>query len=173
VTLYWQILDKHTIIDIFYLKQTSHWNRLLIVTDFSLKQTSHCNRLLIETDFSLHLTSQVLPSMWDFSKKFILTTQSITKSNYLLTVLKSHLQKLIVNKCIFHLYILYPCLIFFQLSNNPKPREMLNPVFLNNILTKSLRSSMHADDVYADNLSFAIKYAPDVLQQTGNWCNPG
>ena len=155
------------------MKQTSHCNRLLIVTDFSLKQTSHCNRLLIETDFSLHLTSQVLPSMWDFSKKFILTTQSITKSNYLLTVLKSHLQKLIVNKCIFHLYILYPCLIFFQLSNNPKPREMLNPVFLNNILTKSLRSSMHADDVYADNLSFAIKYAPDVLQQTGNWCNPG
>jgi hypothetical protein len=45
---------------------------------------------------------------------------------------------------------------------------MLNPVFLNNILTKSLRSSMHADDVYADNLSFAIKYAPEVLQQTGN-----
>ena len=44
---------------------------------------------------------------------------------------------------------------------------MLNPVFLNGVLTKSLRSSMHADDVYADNLSFAIKYAPEVLQQTG------
>lgn len=56
----------------------------------------------------------------------------------------------------------------FQLATNPKPREMLNPVFLNGILTKSLRSSMHADDKYADHLSFAIKYAPPVLQQTAH-----
>ncbi|VDI62651.1 gamma-tubulin complex component 6, partial [Mytilus galloprovincialis] len=59
-------------------------------------------------------------------------------------------------------------LLFDKLSSNPKPKEMLNPVFLNGVLTKSLRSSMHADDVYADNLSFAIKYVPQVLQQTAH-----
>lgn len=59
-------------------------------------------------------------------------------------------------------------LLFDKLSTNPKTREMLNPVFLNGVLTKALRSSMHADDVYADNLSFVIKYAPQVLQQTAH-----
>ncbi|KAL5014919.1 hypothetical protein ScPMuIL_009189 [Solemya velum] len=50
-----------------------------------------------------------------------------------------------------------------KLSMKINPHQLLNPVFLNTTLTKALRSSMHADDKYADNLSFAIRYLPKVL----------
>ncbi|KAJ8321814.1 hypothetical protein KUTeg_000285 [Tegillarca granosa] len=52
-----------------------------------------------------------------------------------------------------------------KLASNPKIQELLNPVFLNGALTKSLQLSMHTDDQYADNLSFAVRYIPNVLQQ--------
>ncbi|XP_021351064.1 gamma-tubulin complex component 6-like isoform X2 [Mizuhopecten yessoensis] len=52
-----------------------------------------------------------------------------------------------------------------KLANSPKAQEMLNPVFLNSALNKALKSSMHADDPFADNLSFALRYVPKVLMQ--------
>ncbi|XP_005101891.1 gamma-tubulin complex component 6 [Aplysia californica] len=50
-----------------------------------------------------------------------------------------------------------------KLSSNPLPQEILNSVFLNGALTKAIRSSIHSDDVYTQNLSFATKYMPRVL----------
>ncbi|XP_071082841.1 gamma-tubulin complex component 6-like [Haliotis cracherodii] len=51
-----------------------------------------------------------------------------------------------------------------KLAQNPLPQEMLNPFFLNGALTKSLQLSMHSEDKFADNLSFAVKYSPTVFQ---------
>ncbi|XP_060071739.1 gamma-tubulin complex component 6-like [Ylistrum balloti] len=55
-----------------------------------------------------------------------------------------------------------------KLANSPKAQEMLNPVFLTNALNKALKSSMHADDPFADNLSFALRYVPKVLMQNAH-----
>ncbi|XP_033725469.1 gamma-tubulin complex component 6-like [Pecten maximus] len=55
-----------------------------------------------------------------------------------------------------------------KLANSPKAQEMLNPVFLTSALNKALKSSMHADDPFADNLSFALRYVPKVLIQNAH-----
>ncbi|KAK3103352.1 hypothetical protein FSP39_018661 [Pinctada imbricata] len=58
-------------------------------------------------------------------------------------------------------------IILEKFASNPRPYEMLNPVFLNGALNRAVKSSMHAEDPLADNLSFVLKYKPTVLQQTG------
>ncbi|XP_069123682.1 LOW QUALITY PROTEIN: gamma-tubulin complex component 6-like [Argopecten irradians] len=55
-----------------------------------------------------------------------------------------------------------------KLAHSPKAQEMLNPVFLTSALNKALKSSMHADDPFADNLSFALRYIPRVLIQNAH-----
>lgn len=54
----------------------------------------------------------------------------------------------------------------FQLGTNPQPRDIINPMFLNNCLTKAVRLSVNADDKYADNVSFKYKYMPRVIDQS-------
>lgn len=55
-----------------------------------------------------------------------------------------------------------------KLACSPKAQEMLNPVFLTTALNKALKSSMHADDPFADNLSFALRYVPKILEQNAH-----
>ncbi|XP_023933311.1 gamma-tubulin complex component 6-like [Lingula anatina] len=52
-----------------------------------------------------------------------------------------------------------------KLAMNPMPHEMLNPVFLNNVLNRALRYSIHRETEAAKNISFAVKFLPLVLQQ--------
>ncbi|WAR25208.1 GCP6-like protein [Mya arenaria] len=53
-------------------------------------------------------------------------------------------------------------LLMEKLGTNPRPRDLINPMFLNNCLNKAVRLSVNADDKYADNLSFLHKYVPRV-----------
>ena len=57
-------------------------------------------------------------------------------------------------------------MVFFQLGTNPRPRDLINPMFLNNCLNKAVRLSVNAEDKYADNVSFILKYLPRVMEQT-------
>ncbi|XP_052781322.1 gamma-tubulin complex component 6-like [Mya arenaria] len=57
-------------------------------------------------------------------------------------------------------------LLMEKLGTNPRPRDLINPMFLNNCLNKAVRLSVNADDKYADNLSFLHKYVPRVFEQT-------
>ncbi|KAK3580164.1 hypothetical protein CHS0354_030279 [Potamilus streckersoni] len=59
-------------------------------------------------------------------------------------------------------------LLFEKLSTNPQPQEMLNPMFLNGVLNKAIRSSINSDDQYADNLSFALKYFPAIFKHNSH-----
>lgn len=50
-----------------------------------------------------------------------------------------------------------------QLGSGQSPGEFLNPLVLNSFLTKALQYSLHGDTKLATNLSFALKYLPEVL----------
>lgn len=41
---------------------------------------------------------------------------------------------------------------------------MLNPLVLNSILNKALQYSLHGDTQLASNLSFALKYLPEMFK---------
>ena len=58
----------------------------------------------------------------------------------------------------------------FQLATNPKPHEMLNPMFLNGVLNKAIQYSSSADakDI-TSNLSFVLKHVPNILQPNGKF----
>lgn len=50
-----------------------------------------------------------------------------------------------------------------QLGAGQTPGELLNPLVLNCILSKALQYSLHGDTPHATNLSFALKYLPEVF----------
>ncbi|XP_072452558.1 gamma-tubulin complex component 6 [Notamacropus eugenii] len=54
-------------------------------------------------------------------------------------------------------------LLFEKLGSGQSPGEFLNPLVLNSFLTKALQYSLHGDTKLATNLSFALKYLPEVL----------
>ncbi|KAL1767186.1 gamma-tubulin complex component 6 [Sigmodon hispidus] len=54
-------------------------------------------------------------------------------------------------------------LLFEKLGAGQTPGELLNPLVLNNILSKALQYSLHGDTPHATNLSFALKYLPEVF----------
>ncbi|XP_074083307.1 gamma-tubulin complex component 6 [Macrotis lagotis] len=54
-------------------------------------------------------------------------------------------------------------LLFEKLGSGQTPGELLNPLVLNSFLTKALQYSLHGDTKLAANLSFTLKYLPDVF----------
>ncbi|XP_062438952.1 gamma-tubulin complex component 6 isoform X3 [Rhea pennata] len=50
------------------------------------------------------------------------------------------------------------------LGSGQTPGELLNPLVLNSILNKALQYSLHGDTKLASNLSFALKYLPEVFK---------
>ncbi|CAG5116178.1 unnamed protein product, partial [Candidula unifasciata] len=50
-----------------------------------------------------------------------------------------------------------------KMLKSPKPRDILNPMFLNGALNKAVRSSIHSNDANAENLSFVLKDVPSVF----------
>lgn len=54
-------------------------------------------------------------------------------------------------------------LLFEKLGAGQTPGELLNPLVLNSILSKALQYSLHGDTPHATNLSFALKYLPEVF----------
>ncbi|XP_077654727.1 gamma-tubulin complex component 6 isoform X4 [Urocitellus parryii] len=54
-------------------------------------------------------------------------------------------------------------LLFEKLGAGQTPGELLNPLVLNCILSKALQYSLHGDTPHATNLSFALKYLPEVF----------
>uniref|UniRef100_A0A8C5MGH1 Gamma-tubulin complex component 6 n=1 Tax=Leptobrachium leishanense TaxID=445787 RepID=A0A8C5MGH1_9ANUR len=57
-------------------------------------------------------------------------------------------------------------LLFEKLGSGHRPSEMLNPLVLNTVLSKALQYSLHGDSRLASNLSFALKYLPEVFMPT-------
>ncbi|XP_013775974.1 gamma-tubulin complex component 6-like isoform X2 [Limulus polyphemus] len=57
-------------------------------------------------------------------------------------------------------------LLFEKVSVCRAPAELLNPVTLNSILAYALSSTIHGDSVFADNLSFAVKFVPSAFPQS-------
>ncbi|XP_013909721.1 PREDICTED: gamma-tubulin complex component 6 [Thamnophis sirtalis] len=55
-------------------------------------------------------------------------------------------------------------LLFEKLGSGQTPGELLNPLVLNSILNKALQYSLHGDSHLASNLSFALKYLPDMFK---------
>ncbi|XP_054255475.1 gamma-tubulin complex component 6 [Indicator indicator] len=55
-------------------------------------------------------------------------------------------------------------LLFEKLGSGQTPGELLNPLVLNSILNKALQYSLHGDTQLASNLSFALKFLPEVFQ---------
>ncbi|XP_026524780.1 gamma-tubulin complex component 6 [Notechis scutatus] len=55
-------------------------------------------------------------------------------------------------------------LLFEKLGTGQTPGELLNPLVLNSILNKALQYSLHGDSHLASNLSFALKYLPDMFK---------
>lgn len=54
-------------------------------------------------------------------------------------------------------------LLFEKLGAGQTPGELLTPLVLNSILSKALQYSLHGDTPHATNLSFALKYLPEVF----------
>ncbi|XP_062932225.1 gamma-tubulin complex component 6 isoform X2 [Cynocephalus volans] len=54
-------------------------------------------------------------------------------------------------------------LLFEKLGAGQTPGELLNPLVLNSVLSKALQYSLHGDAPHATNLSFALKYLPEVF----------
>ncbi|XP_051016141.1 gamma-tubulin complex component 6 isoform X2 [Acomys russatus] len=54
-------------------------------------------------------------------------------------------------------------LLFEKLGAGQTPGELLNPLVLNSILSKALQYSLHGDTPHATNLSFALKYLPEMF----------
>ncbi|CAH2278199.1 gamma-tubulin complex component 6 [Pelobates cultripes] len=57
-------------------------------------------------------------------------------------------------------------LLFEKLGSGQTPREMLTPLVLNSILNKALQYSLHGDSHLAFNLSFALKFLPEMFTPT-------
>ncbi|XP_063163979.1 gamma-tubulin complex component 6 [Candoia aspera] len=55
-------------------------------------------------------------------------------------------------------------LLFEKLGSGQTPGELLNPLVLNSILNKALQYSLHGDSHLASNLSFALKYLPEMFK---------
>ncbi|XP_054845343.1 gamma-tubulin complex component 6 [Eublepharis macularius] len=55
-------------------------------------------------------------------------------------------------------------LLFEKLGSGQTPGELLNPLVLNSILNKALQYSLHGDTRLASNLSFALKYLPEMFK---------
>ncbi|XP_017601444.1 PREDICTED: gamma-tubulin complex component 6 isoform X6 [Corvus brachyrhynchos] len=55
-------------------------------------------------------------------------------------------------------------LLFEKLGSGQTPGELLNPLVLNSILNKALQYSLHGDTQLASNLSFALKYLPEMFK---------
>ncbi|XP_029473252.1 gamma-tubulin complex component 6 [Rhinatrema bivittatum] len=55
-------------------------------------------------------------------------------------------------------------LLFDKLGLGQTPGELLNPLVLNSILNKALQYSLHGDSQLASNLSFALRYLPEVFK---------
>ncbi|XP_043944728.1 gamma-tubulin complex component 6 [Protopterus annectens] len=55
-------------------------------------------------------------------------------------------------------------LLFEKLGSGQTPGELLTPLVLNSILNKALQYSLHGDSKLASNLSFALKYIPEMFQ---------
>ncbi|XP_066489443.1 gamma-tubulin complex component 6 [Tiliqua scincoides] len=61
-------------------------------------------------------------------------------------------------------------LLFEKLGSGQTPGELLNPLVLNSILNKALQYSLHGDMHLASNLSFALKYVPEVFKPNALNC---
>ncbi|MEE6481093.1 hypothetical protein FKM82_012751 [Ascaphus truei] len=57
-------------------------------------------------------------------------------------------------------------LLFEKLGSGQTPSELLTPLVLNSILSKALQYSLHGDSPLASNLSFALKYFPEMFTPT-------
>ncbi|OCT89071.1 tubulin gamma complex associated protein 6 L homeolog isoform X2 [Xenopus laevis] len=57
-------------------------------------------------------------------------------------------------------------MLFEKLGSGQTPSELLNPLVLNSILNKALQYSLHGDSSLASNLTFALKYLPEVFTPT-------
>ncbi|KAM8972083.1 gamma-tubulin complex component 6 [Pelodytes ibericus] len=57
-------------------------------------------------------------------------------------------------------------MLFEKLGSGQTPHEMLTPLVLNSILNKALQYSLHGDSHLASNLSFALKYIPEMFTAT-------
>ncbi|XP_041058056.1 gamma-tubulin complex component 6 isoform X3 [Carcharodon carcharias] len=55
-------------------------------------------------------------------------------------------------------------LLFEKLGSGQTPGELLNPLVLNSILNKALQYSLHGDSKLASNLTFALKYLPEMFK---------
>ncbi|XP_051889601.1 gamma-tubulin complex component 6 isoform X2 [Pristis pectinata] len=55
-------------------------------------------------------------------------------------------------------------LLFEKLGSGQTPGELLNPLVLNSILNKALQYSLHGDSKMASNLTFALKYLPEMFK---------
>ncbi|XP_053108080.1 gamma-tubulin complex component 6 isoform X2 [Hemicordylus capensis] len=55
-------------------------------------------------------------------------------------------------------------LLFEKLGSGQTPGELLNPLVLNSILNKALQYSLHGDTHLASNLSFALRYLPEMFK---------
>ncbi|XP_006888174.1 PREDICTED: gamma-tubulin complex component 6 [Elephantulus edwardii] len=54
-------------------------------------------------------------------------------------------------------------LLFEKLGSGQSPGELLNPLALGSVLSKALQYSLHGDSPLAANLSFALKFLPEVF----------
>ncbi|XP_075065008.1 gamma-tubulin complex component 6 [Mixophyes fleayi] len=57
-------------------------------------------------------------------------------------------------------------LIFEKLVSGQPPNELFTPLVLNSILNKALQYSLHGDSHLVSNLSFALKYVPEMFTPT-------
>ncbi|XP_078091688.1 gamma-tubulin complex component 6 [Mustelus asterias] len=55
-------------------------------------------------------------------------------------------------------------MLFEKLGSGQTPGELLNPLVLNSILNKALQYSLHGDSKFASNLTFALKYLPEMFK---------
>lgn len=56
--------------------------------------------------------------------------------------------------------------LFERLVSGQTPSELFTPLVLNSILNKALQYSLHGDSQLASNLSFALKYIPEMFTTT-------
>ena len=54
-----------------------------------------------------------------------------------------------------------------QLATKPRPQDLLNPMFLNNVLNKAIQLSTNSDDKCTENLGFLLKSFPKTLKLMG------
>ncbi|KAE8616047.1 hypothetical protein XENTR_v10008704 [Xenopus tropicalis] len=57
-------------------------------------------------------------------------------------------------------------MLFEKLGSGHTPSQLLSPLVLNSILNKALQYSLHGDSNLASNLTFALKYLPEMFTPT-------